>query len=59
MRKYVRPKPISRQNQKLTQQHYWKKGSSSPGKASVFVLLSVILSVSESQDSRVKECKPY
>jgi hypothetical protein len=23
--KYVKPKPISRQNQKLTQQHNWKK----------------------------------
>ncbi len=29
-RKYVKPKPISRQNQKLTQQHNWKKSSSSP-----------------------------
>jgi hypothetical protein len=25
VRKYVKPKPISRQNQKLTQQHNWKK----------------------------------
>jgi hypothetical protein len=35
VRKYVKPKPISRQNQKLTQQHNWKKSSSSPRKASV------------------------
>jgi hypothetical protein len=28
-----KPKPISRQNQKLTQQHNWKKGSSSPREA--------------------------
>ncbi len=35
IRKYVKPKPISRQNQKLTQQHNWKKSSSSPRKASV------------------------
>ncbi len=27
------PKPISHQNQKLTQQHNWKKGSSSPREA--------------------------
>ncbi len=33
--KYVKPKPISRQNQKLTQQHNWKKSSSSPCAASV------------------------
>jgi hypothetical protein len=32
-------------NKKLTQQHNWKKGSSSPRKASVFVSPSVILSV--------------
>jgi hypothetical protein len=37
LRKYVKPKPISRQNQKLTQQHNWKKSSSSPREASVFV----------------------
>ncbi len=53
----VQPKPISRQNQKLTQQHNWKKGSSSPReawagsssprKASVFVPLSLNLSVSK------------
>ncbi len=47
VRKYVKPKPISRQNQKLSQQHNWKKSSSSPRKASVFVPLSVIPSVSE------------
>jgi hypothetical protein len=29
------PKPISRQNQKLTQQHNWKKSSSSPCAVSV------------------------
>ena len=50
-------KPISRQNQKLTQQHNWKKGSSSPReawegssspcKASVFVPPSVFPSVSK------------
>ncbi len=45
IRKYVKPKSISRQNQKLTQQHNWKKSSSSPCKASVCVFLSVILSV--------------
>ncbi len=28
-----KPKPVSRQNQKLTQQHNWKKGSSSPREA--------------------------
>ncbi len=33
--KKVKPKPISRQNQKLTQQHNWKKCSSSPRAASV------------------------
>ncbi len=33
--KYVKPKPISRLNKKLTQQHNWKKSSSSPRKASV------------------------
>jgi hypothetical protein len=37
----VKPKPISRQNKKLTQQHNWKKGSSSPRKASVFLCPSV------------------
>ncbi len=45
--KYVKPKPISRQNQKLTQQHNWKKCFSSPREASIFVSLSVILSVSK------------
>jgi hypothetical protein len=35
VRKYVKPKPISRQNKKLTQQHNWRKISSSPRKASV------------------------
>ncbi len=34
-------------NKKLTQQHNWKKGSSSPRKASVVIPLSVIPSVSE------------
>ncbi len=43
--KYVKPKPVSRQNQKLTQQHNWKKSSSSPCKASVFDSLSIFLSV--------------
>ena len=32
---YLIPKPISHQNTKLTQQHNWKKGSSSPRVASV------------------------
>jgi hypothetical protein len=36
VRKYVKPKPISCQNQKLTQQHNWKKSSSSLRAASVF-----------------------
>ncbi len=45
VRKYVQPKPISHQNQKLTQQHNWKKSSSSPREASVFLCLSVRLSV--------------
>ncbi len=45
VRKYVNPKPISRQNQKLTQQHNRKKSSSSPREASVSVSLSVITSV--------------
>jgi hypothetical protein len=35
--KYVKPKPISRQKQKLTKQHNWTKSSSSPHAASVFV----------------------
>jgi hypothetical protein len=35
------------QDQILTQQHNWKKGSSSPRVASVFVSPSVILSVSK------------
>jgi hypothetical protein len=35
VRKYVKQKPIFRQNQKLTQQHNWKKSSSSPREASV------------------------
>ncbi len=34
-------------------------GFSSPRKASVFVFLSVIPSISKGQESRVKECKPY
>jgi hypothetical protein len=42
---YVKPKPISHQNKKMKQQHNWKKGSSSPRVASVFVSLSVCLSV--------------
>ncbi len=33
VRKYIKPKPISRRNQKLTQQHHWKKSSSSPREA--------------------------
>ncbi len=45
--KYIKSKPISHQNQKLTQQHNWKKSSSSPREASVFVPLSVILSVNK------------
>jgi hypothetical protein len=56
MRKYVKPKPISRQNKKLTHQLNWEKSSSSPHAASVFVSPSVILSVSKGQESRVKEC---
>jgi hypothetical protein len=36
-----------RQNKKLTQQHNWKKGSSSPREESVFESLSVILSKSK------------
>jgi hypothetical protein len=32
---YLIPKPSSHQNTKLTQQHNWKKGSSSPRVASV------------------------
>ena len=36
VRKYVKPKSISHQNKKLTQQHNWKKGSSSPREVSVF-----------------------
>jgi hypothetical protein len=43
--KYVKPKPISCQNQKLTQQHNWKKCSSSSREASVCDSLSVILSL--------------
>ncbi len=35
------------QNKKLTQQHNWRKSSSSPRKACVFVPLSVIPSVSK------------
>ncbi len=38
VRKYVKPKPISCQNKKLTQQHNWKKSSSSPRTASAFGL---------------------
>jgi hypothetical protein len=46
VRKCVKPKPISHQNKKLTQQHNWKKSSSSPRAASVFGLcLSFCLSV--------------
>ncbi len=37
VRKYVKPKSISCQNRKLTQQHNWKKSSSSPREASVRV----------------------
>ena len=37
VRKYVKPKPISHQNQKLIQQHNWKKSSFSPCAASVSV----------------------
>jgi hypothetical protein len=43
VRKYVKPKPISRQNQKLTQQHNWKKSSSSPHAVSVLVLLELVI----------------
>ncbi len=43
--KYVKPKPISRQNQKLTQQHNWKKSSSSPCKASVCAWVSPSVSL--------------
>ncbi len=46
-KEYVKPKPISRQNRKLTQQHNRKKGSSIPCVASVFISPSVILSVSK------------
>jgi hypothetical protein len=50
-RPHVKPKPVSRQNKKLKQQHNWKKGSSSPREASVpggtVISLSVILSVCE------------
>ncbi len=42
---YVQPKPISHQSKKLKQQHNWKKGSSSPREASVFISLSVIPSM--------------
>jgi hypothetical protein len=35
VRKCVKQKPISRQNNKLTQQHNWKKSSSSPRAVSV------------------------
>ena len=41
--KYVKPKPISHQNKKLTQQHNWKKN---PPAHAQQVSLSVILSVS-------------
>jgi hypothetical protein len=34
---FPKPKPISHQNKKLTQQHNWKKGSTSPRKASVLI----------------------
>ncbi len=40
-KEYVKPKPISRQNRKLTQQHNWKKGSSSPCVASVWVIIVI------------------
>jgi hypothetical protein len=36
VQKYVKQKPISCQNQKLTQEHNWEKSSSSPRKASLF-----------------------
>jgi hypothetical protein len=52
---YSRPKPKTN----TTQKHNWNKGSSSPREASVFVPLSVILSVSKGQESGVKECKLY
>ncbi len=45
VRKYVKPKPISRQNKKLTQQYKGEKSSSSPRAASVCVSPSVIPSV--------------
>ncbi len=53
---YVKPKPISHQNKKLKQQHNWKKSSSSPHVVSEFVSPSVILSVRNGYESRVKEC---
>ncbi len=61
---YVQPKTISRQNQILTQQHNWKKGSSSPREAwegssspreaSVFVSPSVIPSVRAKREIQSK-----
>jgi hypothetical protein len=56
---YLIPKPISHQNTKLTQQHNWKKGSSSPRVASVFVSLSVILSVRKGQERDIEEKSVY
>jgi hypothetical protein len=44
--KYVKPIPIPRQNQKLTQQHNCKKSSSSPCAASVTVAVSAIFEFS-------------
>jgi hypothetical protein len=56
IRKYVKPKPISHQNQKLTQQHNWKKNSSSPRKPSVLKPLSKILA---SWFSKIKKPNKY
>jgi hypothetical protein len=38
IRKYVKPKLISRQNKNMTQQHNWRKSSSSPRKAIIMPL---------------------
>ncbi len=58
IRKYVKPKPISRQNQKLTQQHNWKKTFLQPMRS-----VSICPSVRDSvcpyglrEGYRVKEC---
>jgi hypothetical protein len=45
VRKYVKPKSISRQNQKLTQQNNWKKSSSSPHEASVYDIYLRVLTL--------------